>query len=151
MAALQRWAPLLRAVDQGDLPLSGPEAIRLLGWNVLRVTEIPIDALQQAFQTILQRPENDIVSTAEKLKQEGYALGFHRGAAAGQAEGRAEGQADGERRGRRTLLQSLLTKRFGPLPPWALARLEQATIAEFNQFTDRLLEASSLTAVFAPA
>jgi hypothetical protein len=54
--------------------------------------------------------------------------------------GRAEGQAEG----RAALLQRLLTRRFGPLPPEVAERLATATIDELDAIGERLLSAPSL-------
>jgi hypothetical protein len=54
-------------------------------------------------------------------------------------EGRVEGEA--------SVLSRLLARRFGPLPEWALARLRQADAAQLEVWTDKVLDAASLTGV----
>jgi predicted transposase YdaD len=63
------------------------------------------------------------------------------------AEGRTEGWIEGEAR----LLRKLLIRRFGPLPAWAEAKLAGAEPAHLEVWGERVLEASTLEAVFAEA
>lgn len=58
--------------------------------------------------------------------------------------GRAQGVAQGVAQGERALLCRLLTRRFGALPSWAQARLEQADPAQLERWGDTLLTADSL-------
>jgi len=101
-AAIDRWGDLLRAVDRDTGEGSGVEAIERISCYFLRVTEIPPGVLHAAFERILQRPENTIMSTAEKLLKEGEA-----------------------RSAAKHLLQ-LLVKRFGALPNTTLERVKRA-------------------------
>jgi len=66
------------------------------------------------------------------------------------AEGQAEGQTEGRRSEAANLLRRLLIRRFGPAPAWAEQRLADASTETLEQWADRLLEAESLEAVFAP-
>ena len=54
----------------------------------------------------------------------------------------------GMQRGEATLLRQLLIKRFGPLPETIERRLAEAEPATLERWAERLLEASSLDAVF---
>ena len=126
-------ADLLVAVDRDEGPPVGREAVAAIGWHCLHVTEIPAEDLHVTFERILHRPEETIMSTAEKLKREG------------RAEGRTEGRAEG----RTELLLRQLTKRFGPLPTETVARINAAAIPELDRWGERLLDARSLSEVFA--
>jgi len=125
LAGLDRWSDLLSAVDRDEGPPLGREAVATIGWYCLHVTKIPAEDLHVTFERILKRPEETIMSTAEKLRR----------------EGRAEGSA--------RLLVRLLTKRFGPLPTETAARIHSATIAELDRWGERLLDARTLAEVFA--
>ncbi len=72
-----------------------------------------------------------------------FAKGEAKGEAKGKAEGKAEGKADD--------LQRLLTRRFGPLPDWARARLAGAEIPQLDVWLDGLLDAPSLEALIGSA
>jgi hypothetical protein len=52
--------------------------------------------------------------------------------------------------GRSTLLQRLLTRRFGPLPAEVTGRLSSATIDELDAIGERLLAAQSLEEALGP-
>ena len=63
-------------------------------------------------------------------------------------EGEARGEARGEASGQAALLRRLLERRFGPLPEWALQRLETADSSRLETWGLRLLDAASLEEVF---
>ena len=54
-------------------------------------------------------------------------------------ESKAEGKAE--------LLIRLLSRRFGPLPRWAEARVSKAKSVQIEEWADAVLDASSLTEV----
>lgn len=66
----------------------------------------------------------------------------------GREAGREEGRDEGRTQGAALILQRLLSRRFGDLPPWALQRIAQASQAELERWGDRVLDAASLSAVF---
>jgi hypothetical protein len=133
LAAIDRWGALLRAADQDDGPPIGREAIATFGWYVLHVTETPADHVHMAIERNLGRPEETIMSTAEKLRR----------------EGRAEGKAEGKAEGRTETLLRQLRKRFGPLSHSTEQRLRAGTSLQLDLWTDRILDATSLDGVFA--
>lgn len=139
VATIDRWGPLLHAVDTADGPPIGGEAIEQFGWYVLHVTEAAPSDVHMAIQRHLQRPEETIMSTAERLRREGIEKGIEKG------------MATGDRHGRAATLQRLLARRFGPLPPTIEARLRDATVTELERWADRILDAGALDEVFADA
>ena len=78
----------------------------------------------------------------EEWKQQGLQEGLQEGRHQGLQKGRQEGEA--------RVLRRLLTRRFGPLPPWADDRLALASEAELEGWTDRVLDARSLEEVLGP-
>ena len=66
----------------------------------------------------------------------------------GEAKGRAEGEAKGEAKGRGATLIRLLERRFGPLSPDLVSRVEAASPEELDAWTDQVLDASSLEEMF---
>jgi len=66
----------------------------------------------------------------------------------GLQEGLELGRQKGREEGELLLLQRLLSKRFGPLPDWVVGRLQRATLAELENWGERILEARSLAEVF---
>jgi len=128
IAAFDRWADLLRAADHDDGEPTGADAIRALGYYALQVADVTARDLHETFERILQRPEDTIMSTAEKLRREGM------------EKGRVEGRVEA--------LVRQLAKRFGAVPDAISARLRNGTPAELDLWTDRVLDARSLAEVF---
>lgn len=62
----------------------------------------------------------------------------------GRKEGAQEGEAKGEAKGEQTLLRRQLERRFGPLPAWAVERIEGADTASLEAWSLRFLDASNL-------
>ena len=141
LAAFARWADLLRAADRDHGQPAGRDAIAALGWYALHTVEIAPYLLHETFEHLLQRPEETIMSTAEKLMSQGRAEG--------KAEGLAEGLAAGLTRGRAETLLRLIARRFGTLPDGTTERVHAATIADLDRWIDRVLDAGSLADVFA--
>lgn len=65
-------------------------------------------------------------------------------------EGRDAGRNEGQRETRITDLRRLLHRRFGALPDWALARLEEAPPEHLESWLDGLLDAPNLIALLGP-
>jgi hypothetical protein len=86
-----------------------------------------------AFQQHLNRYRSPIMTTAERIRQEGVSEGLSKGMPKGQTK---------------TLLR-LLHKRFGPLPDDVVARVQAAPEAELDRLTDRILDVDSLEALLA--
>ena len=66
----------------------------------------------------------------------------------GLQEGRQQGRQEGRQEGEVSLLRRLLVKRFGSVSESLESRLTQATIADLELWSDRLLEAKTLTDIF---
>jgi len=63
-------------------------------------------------------------------------------------EGRQEGEEKGRQEGEATVLLRLLTRRFGPLGAPTTEKIRQASIAELEQWTDKILDAKTLDDIF---
>lgn len=64
--------------------------------------------------------------------------------AEGEKKGRMEGRMEGEVR----MLERQLTRRFGELPSWIRQRLSSASEAQLEHWSEAVLDAESLTAIF---
>ncbi|RSZ56963.1 transposase [Massilia atriviolacea] len=102
--------------------------------------------------------ETTMLSWAEQLEEIGLKKGLALGEKAreearaqGRQEGKQEGIAEGQVIGLRKALGSLLAKRFGDLPPWAVQRFTQGTREELERWFERSLNATGLAAVFGDA
>ncbi|MBV5299010.1 MAG: Rpn family recombination-promoting nuclease/putative transposase [Rhodoferax sp.] len=69
--------------------------------------------------------------------------------AKGKIEGKIEGEVEGRQKEAVNILQRLLRRRFGDLPEASLARLQAASLEQLEQWTDAVLDAPSLSVVFA--
>jgi hypothetical protein len=67
----------------------------------------------------------------------------------GRQEGRQQGRQEGRQEGEAALLRRLLERRFGALPDWARDRIAAADTAALEDWSLRLLDASSLEDVLA--
>lgn len=114
---------------QGDDIL---ELIRLIDWMLALPASMDA-AFVQSLSHITT--EYDIVrpSIFERVEQQNLQKGILQGQLLGQV----------------STLRRQLIRRFGPLPDWAEQRLSQADEASLLQWTDRVLDAVSLEAVFA--
>ena len=72
--------------------------------------------------------------------------------AEGQKEGEAKGRKEGEARGRKEGEASVLIRqaelKYGPLPGWALARIESADADQLLIWAERILTARTLDEIF---
>jgi hypothetical protein len=71
-------------------------------------------------------------------------IGIKKGILMGEEKGRQEGIPQGEAQ----ILRRQLTRRFGPLPDWAEAKLSESSTDQLEHWADRILDAESLDAVF---
>lgn len=129
LAALDRWSHVLRAVEADDGPPHPDDLLDAFGWYLLDTTEVGEDALQRAFARHLQHPENNPMTTGQRIRAESHSLGL------------VEGQA--------RLLLKLLQRRFGPLTQDQQDRILNATAEELERWTDRVLDAATFEDVVA--
>ena len=59
-----------------------------------------------------------------------------------------KGLQQGLQRGESRLLRRLLIQRFGELPAWAEAKLQEAALEQLEVWSERVLEAGTLEEVF---
>ena len=88
--------------------------------------------------------ENKNVEYITSIERIGIAKGIAKGRVEGRVEGLVEGRVEGESR----LLKRLLERRFGPLPQWVSERLGSAKEEELETWSEALLTAPTLEAVF---
>lgn len=74
-------------------------------------------------------------------------VGFYERFKEGEQKGRQEGRQEGQHQGIAGTLRKLITLKFGELPPWADARLSQASDAQLDVWVARILTADSLEAL----
>jgi predicted transposase/invertase (TIGR01784 family) len=125
--AVRRWARFLMAEDEQDLDLLVSE-------------DAGMESAVETIKTLSQDPE--AVRLAED-RQASVRL-YHHAIALAERKGKAEGKAEKAR----ATLERLLIRRFGTLPGPTVERLEGATEADLDVWTERLLDAKNLDDVF---
>lgn len=112
---------------------------------ILYVTDLPADQCAALLEQILDQPiESYLMSTANRLRQEGRT----QGRAEGKAEGRAEGKAEVLAESRSRLLRQLAA-RFGAVPADVTERVQRASSEDLDLWSIRLLAAPSAAEVLA--
>jgi predicted transposase YdaD len=141
LATLERWRDLLASLQGapwGQLGFAGLESY------LLHVTELTPEQLHTMFRRSLGT-HDEFVSTAERLRREGQQAGE----AIGKELGKEQGRELGFTQHAAETLRRLLQRRFGELPTTVQQRIAAATVAELDQWTDRLLDATTIADVFA--
>ena len=116
----------------------------VLDW-MMRLPDALEQQLWQAIETIEGETKMPYVTSVERLAiQRGMQQGLEQGLEQGLKRGRVEGKLEGKIEG----LERLLVKRFGPLDEVTRKRLDTATLEQLDHWTDRILDVSTLDAVF---
>jgi len=115
------------------------------GWNRQRVINLfaIIDWMLALPKPLEQQVWQDIEEIERKADMK-YVTSVERLAI---ERGMAKGLEQGREQGRLNTLTRQLSRRFGPLPDAALARLQSATPDQLDLWTDRVLDAPTLEAV----
>lgn len=100
----------------------------------------------------IQLDENERLAYSERYPQEHdtMATWTERMRDEGRRQGVQQGIQQGLQRGESTVVSRQLARRFGPLEPAVIERLNKASSAELEQWADNLLDASTLEEVFRP-
>ena len=103
------------------------ELFRFLDW-LLRLPEIEENRLWSEIQQLEEQRVMQYVTSVERI-------------------GMNKGLQQGETR----LLRRLLTRKFGSIPDWVETRLAAATPDQLENWSERILDAPTLGAIFADA
>jgi predicted transposase YdaD len=146
LIAARQVAPLALL---GQTQIAQPEVI--LPAVVTRIRRVADEALRGHILSALLAllPDEEMVSMVERLLEEDewlLELPYLRRI---RAEGRREGEAEGRRQGEAEVILRQLRIRFGPLPEDVTARLNAADAETLLRWSERILSASTLDAVFA--
>ena len=117
------------------------------------MSEVTYPPVQQAMKKLqaLSRNEEDRYRAIARERALYNELTLLRDA---REEGREEGLRDGVKKGveeglalaKAATLTRQLTRRFGPLPEWAVLRVQQAPPVELDAWLDRIFDAPTLQA-----
>ncbi len=115
------------------------------GWERQQVIDLfkVLDWMMQLPQSLDEKFKTDLANFEEEAKMP-YVSSIERIAI---QEGMAKGMAQGRVEGKLQLLSRQLAGRFGQLPAWARERLNSATEAELDLWTDAVLASDSIEAV----
>ena len=142
IAPEDRWrvkAACLRLL--AGAPLTGAQR-RLIGQFV--DIYLPLNARdEQALAAEVAR----LPGAAKEVVMELITSWERKGRAEGLREGLREGRAEGLREGQRLVVERMLTRRFGTLPPGVRARLATLTEGELTALADALLDFTNLAEV----
>lgn len=138
----------------GQTHMAQPEVV--LPEVVTRLRQVP-DAEQRGrlLTTLLALLEDEeMITMVERLLADDDVLldlpYLQRLRAQERAEGHAEGRAEGRRQEAAEILLRQLQGRFGPVPEAVQSRVEAADRATLEQWSDRVVSAPTLEAVFGP-
>ena len=95
----------------------------------------------QELEIIEEKEKVQYITSVERI-------GIAKGMAKGRVEGRVEGLVEGRVEGESRLLKRQLERRFGLLPEWASERLRSAKEEELEAWSEAVLTAPTLEAVF---
>ena len=140
------------------------------GWEKQRILDLfgvidwmmrlPNELEQQLWQdieTIEGETRMSYVTSVERLaikrgiqqgRQQGMQQGMQRGLERGLEKGLEKGRLEGKAEEAVAILERLLVKRFGPLGEGTEKRLKLATPEQLDRWTDRILDASTIDAMF---
>jgi predicted transposase YdaD len=98
--------------------------------------QVPAELQRQLWHDIDQLERNRPMPYITSVER----MGIEKGLLQGRQEGRQEGEV--------TLLERLLSKRFGPLEEATRSRLNNATLEQIESWAERVLDAKTLEDVF---
>lgn len=101
-----------------------------------RIRDLSADAETRRLAFVRERALRDERSELRAAREEGW------------EEGREKGWEQGREEALAAMLTKLLSRRFGPLSTVTQDRLRKATAEQLEAWTDRILDAPDLEAVF---
>jgi predicted transposase/invertase (TIGR01784 family) len=154
--SLMGWCRFLSATQDEELELLATQdpMLKQAKHALEQLSADPVARLQAEHREMsLLMWEASAAKGREEGREEGRAEGREEGRAEGREEGRAEGReegrAEGQSQAKLAWLQKLLALKFGALPPEVVHRLSQAPEASLDEWSERLIVASTLDDVFA--
>jgi hypothetical protein len=134
VAVVAEMSDLMAAVINAP---SGVQALTAILCYLFKVSDSETERVKEVLQSrVGPRAREALMTTAERLIQQG------------RAEGEARGRAEGEARGRAELLKKLMTLKFGPLSPETEKRVSSAAIADLDRWSERMLNAQYIEEIF---
>lgn len=138
MRRLPRWRDVVHEVRRAP---SGKDALALVWRYILTINDPrrPEELLQRLLRAAGPETEEEIVSVADWLEEQGRQKGLDEGLRKGLDKGRLEGQ--------RGILLKQLQARFGALPEAVTTRIQSAEGRQLDVWAERVLTAATLAEV----
>ncbi|WP_434044558.1 MULTISPECIES: Rpn family recombination-promoting nuclease/putative transposase [Sorangium] len=139
VARLSGWYELVREVRGAP---GGGAALSRVWRYILNIADPaqPRELLQRLLVAAGPEAEEEIVTIADYLREQGRQAGEREGRQAGEREGLQAGRLEGQR----STLLKLLRLRFGELPEPVVARVRAADAAQIEGWTERVLSSPTL-------
>ncbi len=138
LASFAAWTTALSTALRAP---SGKEALLAVFGYIALVAEIlSPDAILDAIEEAAPEAKDTIMTLAEIWLQQGIEKGLEKG--------RAEGIEKGIEKGERAVLAKQLTLKFGALDEAVRTRLEAASLAELDLWSERILTVTTLGELF---
>lgn len=120
------------------------QVLRLMGW-MINLSEEQLPVFFQHVTAIEQEYHMSYVTNFERLLEK---RGIQKGIEKGMEKGIAQGLTTGQRTGQASLLQGMLTRKFGPLSDANQQRLKNAEPGQLEIWSLNLMDAETLDDVF---
>ena len=102
-----------------------------------------------AMAGVIQRARDEGMERGlERGMEQGRVQGMEQGRVQGMEQGRVQGMEQGRVEGERAVLERLLHRRFGQLPPATAERLGRASADDLETWAENVLDAETLGDVF---
>lgn len=108
------------------------------------VTHEPVKKAMGSIRKLSADEEAQRLAEAREWGRINWNLSIGSARREGREKGLEQGREQGLEQGERRVLQRLLARRFGDLPPWASQKLENASAERLEAWADEILTASSL-------
>lgn len=127
------------------------DLFKIIDWMMRLPPELE-QQLRQDVSLLEREVDMPYLTSIERFAIErGFEQGMQQGMQQGVEQGVRQGTVEGRREGKRMILARQLVLRFGEPPEWATRRLQAASEEELDAWTDAVLSADSIEAIFGPS
>jgi len=127
---------------------SGLKSVLLVLEYVLKASDIAEQEVVRLSRRLSSKVEKEIMTTAERLREEGWKKGLETGLEQGLEQGLERGLEKGQLTGKQQILIRLLRLKFGEIGDTCTSAVEGMNEAELDNAAARVLTAESLDELF---
>lgn len=135
-----KWSLVKRLYQTGFVRQQVTLLFNMIDW-MMRLPAVQEQEFREGLMQFEEEMQMRYVSSIERLARE-------EGMAKGMQDGMQQGMDAGRRAGKAEVIRRQLLVRFGDLPGWVQVRLDAASEIELDAWTDRLLTAATIDALF---